>query len=206
MIQDIYFLTTNAQKAADAARLGLASKAFELEIPEVLSPNVEEVVLYKAKDTGLDNVIVEDTSLDVEEADFLGTEIKHVYEEIKNNDFYHDRRATWRVSLCFKHNDNYYISTGELNGRLRYPALEYGYHFNRIFTLLHKGERHYFEDLPEAVKMERGPRFIALKKLTDALNSNDFSSLRQIPAAEVKDWAGEYQVETTQAKKQMKLF
>jgi hypothetical protein len=59
----IDFLTSNEKKAKDFVDFGLGVKEFSQEITEVLAESVETVVLYKAKDTKLNNILVEDTAL-----------------------------------------------------------------------------------------------------------------------------------------------
>lgn len=204
MINDIYFLTSNKKKAEDFTHFGLGVKEFHTEIAEILSPDVELVVLHKARDTGMNNIVVEDTSLEVEGADFFGTLIKHVYEEVKDDESFNGKKATWKVSICMKKDDNFYISTGVLEGILKYPSLDFGYHFDRIFAVPVEieGKTTYkqFELISHQEKLEIGPRFQALKKLTDALKSNDYSKLLKIPVSDVNNWTGEYQIEREEKK------
>lgn len=196
-IQDIKFLTSNTKKVLDFTNFGLGVQEFTTEISEVLSPNVETVVLYKAKDTKLNNIVVEDTSLSVEGTDFWGTQIKHVYDEIKDNSQFNGNKAIWEVSLCMKKDDNFYIATGRAEGILKYPALDIGYHFDRIFALYDDDKKDYvqFELLSPNTKLDIGPRFQALRLLTQALKTNDFSQLTVINEKDVVDWQGEYQIE-----------
>lgn len=202
MINNIKFLTSNTKKAKDFIDFGLGVQEFNTEIAEVLSPNVETVVLYKAKDTGLNNIVVEDTSLSVEGTDFWGTQIKHVYDEIKENSQFNNHKALWEVSLCMKKDEYFYIATGSTEGILKYPALDFGYHFDRIFAVYNNDKKEYlqFELLSHEQKLEAGPRFKALRKLTHALKMNDLSQLQVIHEKDVLDWQEQYQVETTKSK------
>lgn len=205
MNEKICFLTSNEKKAQDFLTFGLGVKEFSTEILEVLSPNVETVVLYKAKDTGLNNIVVEDTSLAVEGTNFWGTEIKHVYEEIKDNIEYHGRKSIWEVSLCMRKDDNFYIATGKLEGILKYPAAEVGYHFDRILAIPINNEHIHFEFLTAEQKLELGPRFQALRKLSKALKTDDFSELKIINIKDVPEWNAQYQVEVQKTNKKFKL-
>lgn len=199
---DIAFLTTNPKKAEDFISHGFSVQAFESEIPEVLSENVETVVLYKAMDAHLNNIVVEDTSLTVQGAEFFGTQIKHVYEEIKENADFNHRHALWQVSLCMRKDDIFYQATGELSGILKYPAAPRGYHFDRIFavnpqadsSLAHQDYVH-FELLTQEQKFNMGPRFQAMQKLIYALDNNDFSQLTITHIKDIQPWQGEYQIE-----------
>lgn len=197
----IYFLTSNAKKAEDFRRFGFGVKEFEKEMPEIKSPNVEEVALYKAKDTELNKIVVEDTSLYVDGAHFWGTDIKHVYEEIQGNDHYHERDATWRIALCLKLEENYYLSSGELKGKIIFPYSEDGYHFEKMFAVEKNGEYIHFGAMNQEDRLELSPRLQALRKLHDAMITDDYSNLVKIPASMVKDWSGEYQIEKPKSPK-----
>lgn len=195
MKHNVYFLTSNEKKAKDFGHYGLGVKEFKEEIIEVLDPNVEVVALYKAKAVLLNNIVVEDTSLHVQGADFWGTQIKHVYDEIKNDDSFHLNKSIWEVCLCMKKDNNFYLATGKLEGVLKYPQLDHGYHFDRIFSVK-KGEEYIqFELLSPEEKIEVGPRFQALRKLSHALETNDYSNLTVLRENDIPEWTGEYQVE-----------
>lgn len=207
---DIAFLTTNPKKAEDFISHGFSVQAFESEIPEVLSENVETVVLYKALDAKLNNIVVEDTSLTVQGAEFFGTQIKHVYEEIKTNTGFHQHHALWQVSLCMRKDDVFYQATGELSGILKYPAAIKGYHFDRIFAInpnplqeRDKNDYVHFEMLTQEQKFSMGPRFQAMKKLIHALDNNDFSQLKITHVKDIQPWEGEYQIEREKEKKKL---
>lgn len=198
-MENVYFLTSNKKKAKDFLDFGLGVQEFTTEIAEVLSPDVEIVVLYKAKQTGLNNIVVEDTSLSVEGTDFWGTQIKHVYDEIKENSDFNGKKAVWEVSLCMKKDQHYYIATGCVEGQLKYPALDVGYHFDRIFAVpkeLNSNEYVQFELLSQEQKLDVGPRFQALRKLAYAINNNDYSHLKVINEKDILEWDGDYQIET----------
>ncbi len=201
-LKEISFLTTNAKKAKDFQKFGFGVQEFDKDIPEILSENVELVVLYKAKETEFNNIIVEDTSLNVESANFLGTEIKHYFDKIQHNQDFHHKKALWEVSLCLKKDNHYYISTGSLNGILMYPACPTGYHFDTIFATLNKNnEFQHFENLTAEEKLEKSPRFRALRKLMYAIENNDFKKLKIYKDEDIKTWNGLYQEEKNYNKK-----
>jgi inosine/xanthosine triphosphate pyrophosphatase family protein len=200
MINEVFFLTSNAKKAQDFSKYGVGIKEFHVEIPEVLSPDVEVVVLHKARDTKLNKIIVEDTSLEVENADFYGTQIKHVYDEVKEDMSFHGKKAVWKVSICMRVDDKYYISTGVLEGILKYPALDFGYHFDRIFAVEKDNDYQQFELFTDEEKLEIGPRFKAVAQLVNAMKTNDFSSLKEVNEQDIQDWTSQYQVETVKKK------
>ena len=192
-----YFITSNQKKAQDFTIKGFSTRAFDYDVPEILDEDVEKVVLYKAHDTLSNDIIVEDTSLYVEDAPFMGTEIKHVYDVIKDDSSYHGRKAIWKVSLCLKTNDTYIISTGTLDGILKYPMCETGYHFDRIFAVPEDNQFTHFELLTFEQKHILGPRFQAIHKLVEALDTNKYSKLKVIKENQIQPWIASYQEEKT---------
>ena len=201
-IKDFYFLTTNATKTKDFQKHGFTVKAFEKEVKEILSPYVEEVVLHKSKDTDLVNVIVEDTALRIEGADFFGTQIKDYWEHVEFDDSLHMRPTVWEVSVCLATEDKYYVATGRTHGFLVYPVMEDAYHFNKVFSVEHEGDIRHFGSLTPEDRQVFSPRIKAIEILKHALQNEDFSSLMIINKENVKNWEGAYQ-EPPDAKKKL---
>lgn len=193
----INFLTSNEKKASDFQSFGFGVKEFSEEIPEIRSENVLEVALHKAKDTKLNNIVVEDTALYIKGLDFYGTDIKHLYDEIKSNDSYDGYPASWMVCLCMKKDDVYYLASGELNGKLNYPGVTNGYHFENILVVEKDGEYVPFPNLSKEEQHELSPRYQALKKLAKAIKNGNYNDLIKIPESQVQNWVGDYQIETT---------
>lgn len=195
------FLTSNAKKAEDFKYYGFGVKEFAIELNEVKCPHTDVIALYKAKDTGLNNIIVEDTGLFVQNSPFCGTEIKYVYEHIKNDTSYNGRSADWTVAICLKTETDFLVSIGMTRGVLRYPAFEHGYHFESIFAVGKLEEEKRFCDLTVADRLIFSPRYKALEKLKYALENNDFSKLLRVSEASLPDWKGDYQEESSPKKK-----
>lgn len=193
----VYFLTGNPKKAQDFNQFGLGVRNFTHDIPEVLSEDVETVVLYKARDSKENDIVVDDTALYIEGSHFWGTQIKHVYDEIKEDTSYHDKKAVWKVSFCMRQDDNFYIATGITEGKLMYPGVEYGYHFERIFAIEKDGEWIHFASLNEEDKVKYSPRFQALRMISSVLEGKPNQDIQIVPAQIVQEWTGDYQIETT---------
>ena len=200
-IEQFKFLTTNEQKARDFKNAGFAVENNPNEVSEILSDNVELVALYKAFDTNVENSIVEDTCLNIENSYFLGTQIKDYWQELEKDSSFHMKKATWIVSLCLQHKNNFYISTEKTDGILMYPALEHGYHFNKIFTVLNNGKQEYFEHLSFQDKKKFSPRVKAIEKLKKSLLLNDFSIINTYDKHKIVKWIGEYQYQKPIRKK-----
>lgn len=195
------FLTSNAKKASDFEYFGFGVKNFEKEIKEIKCPHTDVIALYKAKDTGLSNIIVEDTGLFVDDAPFCGSEIKYVYEHIKDDTVYHGRFADWMVAICVKTDSEYLVATGVTRGVLRYPAFEHGYHFENILAVQDGNEEKRFCDLTMEERLVFGPRYKALEKLSYALENNDFSNLLRVSEKSLPEWTGTYQEDDIPRKK-----
>lgn len=170
------FLTSNTQKAKDFKMFGFGVKEFKEEIKEIKCPLTDVIALYKANDTNLNDIMVEDTGLHIEGSPHCGTEIKYVYEIIKDDPSYQDRFAKWVVAICLKTENGFYVAQGVINGFLDYPASKHGYHFENIFAINVNGENKKFADLTEDERKQYNPRFMALAKLRHALENEDYSS------------------------------
>lgn len=195
------FLTSNAKKASDFKYFGFGVKNFEKEIKEIKCPHTDVIALYKAKDTGLNNIIVEDTGLFVENSPFCGTEIKFVYEHIKNDMTYDGRFADWMVAICLKTETDFLVATGVTRGVLRYPGFEHGYHFESIFAIDDNNVEKRFCDLTMEERVVFGPRYKALDKLRKALDTNDYSELLRVSDKSLPEWKGTYQEDDLPKKK-----
>ena len=88
--------------------------------PKLLNNNLPEidadpisVAAYKASMSGED-IIIEDTSLDIERED-VGVNLKHKINEVH---FYVDHKAILRVLLAFQHQGSIYVYEGKLAGKI----------------------------------------------------------------------------------------
>lgn len=205
IINNYSFLTSNIKKAEDFKKYGFGVKEFKEEIKEVQCPHSDVISMYKANDTGLNNIMVEDTGLYVEGAPFCGSEIKYVYEHIKDDDSYHGREARWVVAICLKTPTHFYVAQGITDGVLNYPAKDYGYHFERIFAVDVNGEKKVFSDLTDEERDVYNPRFKALRVLKEALETNDFSRVFTVKKSSLPEWRGSYQEDNLPVKPQRKF-
>lgn len=192
-IKQFNFLTTNATKAKDFGSRGFQVKEFDREIKEVLSPSVQEVVLYKSKETNMPNVIVEDTSLKIEKAHFFGTQIKDYWSQVEFDENFHNRKAVWEVSVCLSTENKYYIATGKTDGILQYPPMENAYHFNKVFSVQYNEEIKHFGALSSQIREQFSPRIKAIDNLKKALLSEDFSNILVYDKKDIPEWSGLYQ-------------
>lgn len=194
-LKKISFLTSNTKKATDFVSHGLGVMEFTQDIPEVLDKDCSTVALYKAADTKLDYVVVEDTSLWVEGADFLPTEIKQVWSQIKDDASFNNSKALWSVALCLSTPQEYIISHASTPGFLKYPACPTGYHFDTLLCVYSQEQKTdvHFELLTSSEKLSIGPRFKALRQLLNAIENSDYSQVVRINKSSVPEWTGAYQ-------------
>lgn len=193
--EEVKFLTSNVVKAKTLSEMGIGVSNFEQDIPEVKSLNVQEVAMYKANDTGLNNILVEDTSFELVGTDFYETQIKQLFKFLEFENSLAGQPVIWKVALAWKVNENIYISQANLRGELYYPAVAKGYNFERILRIEHNGQKYMFPELPEDVLEKIHPRVLAAQQLINAVKNNDFSNLTKVAIADIKKWEGEYQPE-----------
>lgn len=199
-MKQIKFLTTNHKKSLDFQLYGFSVEAFQQEIDEIKHNDVEMVALHKAIDTNMNNIVVEDTALYIENSTHLGTDIKHVYEDMLNYGLYENEKAIWKVCLCAKKDNHYILSTGELQGKIIYPPSDFGYHFEKFFGIEFNGDYFRYGELPKNFQKTINPRFEAIEGLVLALQHNDFSKVKVLEQNDILPWNGDYQVENKKFK------
>jgi XTP/dITP diphosphohydrolase len=145
-----------------------------VDLKEILS-NPLEVIVHKASQMD-DQVLVEDTSLDVEGAD-VGVNVRWLLNHMKE---FEGRRATFRVLLAYKSNKKVFVYQGEVQGTLVSQKGNSGFGFDAIFQP--DGE---LETLAEAKPDRVNARAIAIKNLFTG-------SVYQI-APMMEKWTGDWQ-------------
>lgn len=193
----LFFLSGNDHKIQFFQQLGMKHIPCDELIPEVLSSDVGTVSLYKAHHANMNNIFVEDTSLYVESSPFLSTEIKHTYDWIKDDESFHLKKAIWKISVCAKQNDLYFVSTASLEGVLQYPQYEKGYHFNKLFSIICNDKPVFFDSIAPQDSLPFHPRYLAFRNLKNAFNTNDFSEILVFKEKDIPDWKGKYQQEAS---------
>ncbi len=195
---DIHFLTTNPQKTKDFLAMGFGVMKNGNEPKEILSPYSAEVALHKSKDTGILNAVVEDTSLTIEDAPFLGTQIKDFWGILSKDESYHGKAATWEISVCLSTETHFIVATGVTEGIIKFPKVEDAYHFDQVFAVQTdmKGlENTHWILLPPEQRETLSPRNKAVQMLKKAIETNDYSQVTVIEKENVPQWTGAYQSE-----------
>ncbi|KAK8811378.1 hypothetical protein WA158_003112 [Blastocystis sp. Blastoise] len=178
--QPLRLNTSNMNKFAEFERM---FNSFDIEldhtrvdIDEIVA-DPYSVVAHKATQAG-DNILIEDTSLDIEDAD-VGINIKWVLSHI--TDFV-GRKALWTVLLGFKNNNKVYIYEGKIEGLLVEPRVQSNFGFDPVFQP--KGtNKTLAEEKPDSVSA----RYKAIENL---IQNNPIKVMDPIYT-----WEGKYQNE-----------
>lgn len=133
-----------------------------------------KVIAHKASQ--LENVLVEDTSLDIEGAS-VGVNIRWLLDHLGE---YAGRKAEWTVLLAYAQGDQVYIYKGKVEGTIVIPKGTTGFGFDPVF-LPNGATQTLAEAKPDSVN--------ARAKAVDALLKNDL--FMQHPL--IKDWEGRWQ-------------
>lgn len=123
--------TSNPGKFEEFKRLfaqhGSPLETSHIDLKEIDADPIK-VIAHKASQLG-ENVIVEDTSLDVEGAD-VGINIRWLLDHLTE---FAGRKAEWTVLLAFRQNNQIYIYKGSVSGIIVPPRGQAGFGFDPVF-------------------------------------------------------------------------
>eukprot|EP01006_Ploeotia_vitrea_P025554 TRINITY_DN58427_c0_g1_i1.p1 TRINITY_DN58427_c0_g1~~TRINITY_DN58427_c0_g1_i1.p1 ORF type:complete len:425 (+),score=53.87 TRINITY_DN58427_c0_g1_i1:35-1309(+) len=126
--------TSNANKFREFSRIfakyGILLDATKTDLKEIDATPIQ-VIAHKATQVG-DGVIVEDTSLDIEDATDAGVNVKWVLNNLTD---YVGRKAVWRVLLGLKRGETVTIYEGVVNGQIVHPRGDSSFGFDPIFQV-----------------------------------------------------------------------
>jgi len=106
---------------------GFALEATHIDLPEIIADPVT-VVVHKASQIG-ENILVEDTSLEVEGAD-VGINVRWLLDHLEANV---GKKAVWTVLLAYKKNDQIFVYEGVVDGTIVAPRGSSGFGFDPVF-------------------------------------------------------------------------
>lgn len=122
--------TSNRSKLGEFQRLfqlhGVKLEASEIELKEIDADPLN-VIVHKASQ--LDQVLVEDTSLDVEGAK-VGVHVKWLIDSL---DQYLGQNAVWTVYLAWRINEEVFVYEGQVIGIIVSPRGNSGFGFDPYF-------------------------------------------------------------------------
>lgn len=180
---NITFITGNKGKAEELERnLGLAIKHKKLDITEIQSLDLEEIVKDKAKrayDIINSPVLVEDVSLKYSAFGNLpGPLIKWFHKELGNsglcriiNHYKKDRTALSEVLFCLYDGKKFKLFAGSKAGRIAaYPRGERGYGWDAVF--IPDGSNKTRAEMDDTERFESSMRKEALGRLREYITKN----------------------------------
>jgi non-canonical purine NTP pyrophosphatase (RdgB/HAM1 family) len=169
------FVTQSLDKLNEAERiLGMKLDRYDLELPEIQSIDVEEVITYKAKYAynalGRKPVMVEDTGLYIEAWNGLpGALIKWFIKSVGTTGIcsmlheFHDRRARAKTVVA-TYDGQLQIFPGEIHGRVASaPTGEGGFGWDKIFVP--EGASRTFAEMSPSEKDSYSMRRLALEAM-----------------------------------------
>lgn len=170
--------TSNSGKLQEFERLfgrhGIALAATGRDLPEIVADPVL-VAVHKATQVE-EGVLVEDTSLEVEDAE-VGIQVRSLLDRLGD---YAGNKAVWRTLLAFRQGDLVYVYEGRVDGTIVPPRGEGGFGFDPVF-LPDGAELTLAESKPDA--------FNARAKAVEALLQNNlYAKMPLIP-----EWQGSWQ-------------
>lgn len=181
---DYKLVTSNKNKLKEFKRFGFENLVIEKgrDLKEVDSDE-QTVILYKALDAGQGR-IVEDTSLEVENAD-IGVNIRWFIDEIANHV---GKKAVWRVYLGLNTGETIQVYKAEIHGIISDTA---------PYNVDSFGFDNYFipygtdKTLQELEDMGLKDLYSARKQAVENLLQH--KSIIEVPIAEITKWQGNYQ-------------
>ena len=181
----IHLGSSSQGKLNEYASFGLNVKQKLLpDMPEVLGTD-QEVITYKAITFGA-NILVEDTSLDVE-GEAVGINVKYLLSELKTNPKYDGKKAVWTVWLGLIYDDFLYLVKSQINGKLSSTnANDIAFGFDAVFipdsSLL---------TLAQLDNINQKHNFSARKSALTNMIIGNYTVVIQINS--IKPWTGLYQ-------------
>ncbi len=170
--------TSNSGKLQEFERLfnrhGIALAAGKRDLPEIAADPVL-VAVHKAAQVE-EGVLVEDTSLEVEDAE-VGIQVRSLLDRLED---YAGNKAVWRTLLAYRQGDLVYVYEGRVDGTIVHPRGEEGFGFDPVF-LPDGAELTLAQSKPDA--------FNARAKAVEALMQNN-PHAKMPPLAE---WEGPWQ-------------
>ena len=187
-IANLILGSSNQSKINEYNNFGLNLKTLTIKDLKEVDGSELEVIIHKVLELGEENIIVEDTSLQVEGSN-VGVNAKWLMDSLHTNQIYNNRKATWTVYIGLKCNDQIYVFTSSTTGVIsQSKAHNRSFGFDAIF-IPDGSDKTLFELSSLGRKADFSPR----KKAIDQLLSKQI--IYNIKASEIPPWTGKYQAE-----------
>lgn len=188
-------VSSNEHKLREFHRMGLNDIEIEKgrDLPEVASPDISTVALYKSLEAG-PGTIIEDTAFNLvmPREDWVGTEIKWNLEDVRK---FNREKAVWTVCLAKNNGEYITLYRGHVFGYIvEKEGAEEGFGFDSFFIPY---DQYGFATLHELEVLGRKDLYSAraravelMKKDVEFSENVSFHPIKMIPA-----WTGTYQNE-----------
>jgi non-canonical purine NTP pyrophosphatase (RdgB/HAM1 family) len=180
--------SSNQSKIKEYQEFGLNIKT--MTIPDLKEVNGDEiqVIIHKTKDLNQENVILEDSTLTVENAD-IGVNTKWLIHELKNNPLYNGRYAEWIIYLGLLQDNKVYVFQAKIKGKIcQKNKNDLAFGFDSVFVPENSNKTLYELKL-EGKKEQFSARKNAILKLL-----NDKPDII-MNLCDIQKWDGSYQNE-----------
>lgn len=186
-IKDLKIGSSSLKKLKDYDNLGTGISTIKIKDIKEVDGYPPEVVVYKLIDFDKDNVILEDTSFDIDGYSDVGIDIRWMIDEVNQNKKYNKLEACWTVILGFKKGREIVLFAGSVFGTIdqsKYNVNSFGFDsvfipegsVDSLYELNKKNKKYLFS-----------ARNIALKKVIDTEWDVSYN------IDELEPWNGKYQ-------------
>ncbi len=170
--------TSNQGKFEEFTRLfakqGYSLETTHFDLDEIDSDPIK-VIAHKASQLG-ENILVEDTSLDIEGAS-VGVNVRWLLDHLND---YVGRRAEWIVLLAFRQKNEIYIYKGSISGTIVLPRGVTGFGFDPVFLP---------DGSTDTLAQSKVDLFNARAKAVDSLLKGDRWATHEL----IENWEGPWQ-------------
>lgn len=190
-IKELILGSSNKSKIQEYQNFGLDIKTKSIPDLKEVDGSELDVILYKILELKEENVLVEDSTLTVENAQ-VGVNTKWLMNELKYNPDYHGRKASWFVYIGFLHQNQVYVCFSEIKGTISQNKVnDKAFGFDSIFIPEGSINNETLYDLSvKGLKENYSPRKQAVVKIID----KKYDLIKEVKNMPV--WTGKYQNES----------
>lgn len=188
-IKKLILGSSNKSKIQEYQSFGLDINTKSIPDLKEVDGSELEVILHKVLELKEENVLVEDSTLTVENAQ-IGVNTKWLMKELKYNPDYNGRKASWFVYIGFLHQNQVYVCFSELKGTISQNKVnEEAFGFDSIF-IPNGSQETLYELKLKNLKNNYSPRKQAVLKIINK-NYDLIKAVNTVPI-----WTGKYQNES----------
>lgn len=187
-VKNLVLGSSNQSKIKEYQEFGLNIKTKTIPNLKEVDGSELEVIIHKTKDLNEENVILEDSSLHVENAS-VGVNTKWLLNELKNNPLYDGRKTVWNIYLGLIQNNKIYIFCDNIHGKIcQKKKNDLAFGFDSIF-IPDGTDKNLYE-----LKLEGNKELYSARKKA-IMNLINNKPEKIIDCSSVSNWVGSYQNE-----------